>query len=204
MYMSIEKLRKVVEAMEDSFKNEVWTSINGYEDIYEVSDHGRIRSVDRYDAAGHRRKGRMMAQSYDSYGYKTLKLSKDGKVTTFKVHRLVALNFIDNDDPEKKTTVNHINEVKDDNRVENLEWMCPKENSRYGNAQIRSGQGRRKPVKGTHLETGEIIRFDSATEAGKHGFGRANITSCCTGNLEHHKGYRWEYITEFINWEMDY
>lgn len=171
--------------------NENWIGIKGYEGIYEVSSVGNVRSLDRFDASGHRRKGRMLKLMNDAYGYKVVKLSKNGIAKAFKVHRLVAQAFIPNE--EDKYTVNHINEIKHDNRVENLEWLCAKENSRYGTAQIRSGINRRKPVKGTHLETGEVIRFDSASSANRHGFTGSNITSCCRGRLKHHKGYEWEY-----------
>lgn len=68
----------------------------------------------------------------DRYGYYTIGLrDTNGKKNHFTVHRLVALHFIDNDNPKEKTTVNHINNIKTDNRVENLEWMSQADNNRY-------------------------------------------------------------------------
>lgn len=68
----------------------------------------------------------------DRYGYYTIGLrDMNGKKNHFTVHRLVALHFIDNDNPQEKTTVNHINNIKTDNRVENLEWMSQADNNRY-------------------------------------------------------------------------
>lgn len=68
----------------------------------------------------------------DKYGYYTIGLrDTNGKKKFFTIHRLVALHFIDNDNPQEKTTVNHINNIKTDNRVENLEWMSQADNNRY-------------------------------------------------------------------------
>lgn len=174
--------------------NEIWKDVIDYEGIYQVSNQGNVKSLNRIDASGNRRTGIQLKLMYDSDGYHLVKLCKYGIIKTAKVHRIVAGAFISN--PKNLETVNHKNEIKDDNRVENLEWLSAKDNSNYGTSQIRSGMGRRKPVKGTSLKTGEVIRFDSAKSTEKAGFTRSNVTSCCTGNLKHHKGYSWEYDVE--------
>ena len=100
---------------------EEWKYIKGYENLYSVSNYGRIWS--------HRNK-RCLNPILTNKGYLRVHLSKNGKTETFSVHRLVAMAFIDN--PEKKPTVNHINEIKTDNRVENLEWATMAEQNSHG------------------------------------------------------------------------
>lgn len=98
---------------------EIWKDCKGYEGKYQISNLGRIWSVKRQQ---------YMKPQKDTCGYLRIQLyTKNGKLRTEKVHRLVALAFIDN--PDGKPEVNHINHVRDDNRVENLEWVTHKENS---------------------------------------------------------------------------
>ena len=101
---------------------EIWLDISGYEGYYQVSNLGNVKSVER--KVPHERKGfefikeRILKQHINRYAF--VLLSKNRKTTNKTVHRLVAFAFIPN--PENKPQVNHINGIKDDNRVENLEW----------------------------------------------------------------------------------
>ena len=112
---------------------EIWLPIPGYEGYYEASNFGNIRSVERHvpvqkpGCKPHTtfKKSKVLLPAKDKKGYERVGLTKNGK--TAKVHRLVAQTFISN--PFNKPEVNHINGVKDDNRVENLEWVTSKENS---------------------------------------------------------------------------
>lgn len=123
---------------------EIWKPIENYEGLYEVSSYGRVRSVDAPINAGlkyndHRiRKGRVLKQNAKRNGYFTVDLSKDNKVKTISVHRIVATAFLEK--TEGANVVNHKNCNKHDNRVENLEWCTAqynrehaKENGRYHN-----------------------------------------------------------------------
>lgn len=110
---------------------EVWASVKGFEGQYEVSNIGNIRSIDRYvdHYKGGKRlyKGTSKNVRLNRYGYLRCNLKDSGKRYDFSVHRLVALAFIPN--PENKEQVNHINGIKTDNRVENLEWCTSSENN---------------------------------------------------------------------------
>ena len=103
--------------------NEIWKPILGYEERYEVSNLGMIRKIQGRYA------GRILKCFTDSDGYLCISLTKDYKSKSFFVHRLVAMTFIPN--LENKPQVNHINGIKSDNRVENLEWVTASENMQH-------------------------------------------------------------------------
>lgn len=114
---------------------EVWKEVTGYEGYYEVSSLGNIRSVDRVNSIGRQYKGRNIKSRVDKAGYKDVMLSKDGTQKRFKVHRLVALAFIEN--PFNLSQVNHIDEVKDNNNVDNLEWCSDRYNKNHGTLPLK-------------------------------------------------------------------
>ena len=109
--------------MENNIENEEWRDIDGYDGMYQVSDIGRVRSL-KYG------KVRVLKPQKDNGGYLFVNLYRDRKMKHFLVHRLVAQAFIQNDD-ETKTQINHINEVKSENRVSNLEWCSAQYNMTY-------------------------------------------------------------------------
>ena len=104
-------------------EEEIWKPIKDFEGYYEVSNIGRVRSLN-YKRTG---KGKILKNIEDYKGYLEVGLTKNGKRKQFKIHRLVAEAFIPN--PENKPCIDHINTVKSDNRVENLRWVTYKENS---------------------------------------------------------------------------
>lgn len=107
----------------EDMPGEVWKDIEDFPN-YQVSNMGRVKSFCQ------QKEGKILKQNFVRNNYLSVGLYYNGKTKTFRVHRLVALAFIPN--PENKETINHINEVKTDNRVENLEWMTVKENIRWG------------------------------------------------------------------------
>ena len=131
---------------------EEWRDIPGYEGYYQVSNQGRIRSVDRKVIArgGLTRisKGKIIALNY-SRPYPMVCLSKKDIKKTYLVHRLVADTFIPN--PKNEKTVNHKNGIKSDNRVENLEWCSYSDNIKHAFRQL----GRRPTSHWTGVKEGK-------------------------------------------------
>lgn len=116
--------------------NEIWRPVHGFEGMYEVSNAGRVRSLDRYVSqinngtlCKRKVKGIILKHHIDEDGYHRVSFRKDGKDYTFGVHRLVAQAFIPN--PHNKPTVNHKNGDKDKNTDDNLEWATVLEQNHH-------------------------------------------------------------------------
>ena len=105
---------------------EEWRPIKGYEGLYEVSNLGRVKSLERYDTLGRKKKEKILSSKYNKYGYLRVTLYKNGIGKDFFIHRLVAEAFIPN--PENKPQIDHINTIRTDNRDKNLRWVTQKEN----------------------------------------------------------------------------
>lgn len=119
----------------EELKSENWKDIDGYDGMYQVSDLGRVRSKKSGE-------WRVFNPGKNKCGYPHVILFKDDERKDFYVHRLVAQAFIPNDD-ENKTVINHINEVKTDNRAVNLEWCTILYNNTYNGIRRRCRRHRR-------------------------------------------------------------
>lgn len=119
-------------------ENEQWRDIDGYDGMYQVSDLGRVRSHKSGE-------WRVMKGVKDRFGYLKVCLRKDGKQKTVLVHRLVASAFIPNSD-ETKTVINHKNECKDCNKVDNLEYCKQQYNVTYNDLNWRRKNGKRRKI----------------------------------------------------------
>ena len=183
---------------------EIWKDIKGYEGLYQVSNIGRVRSVDRYvNHIGCKviRKGKILRPATDTSGYHGVILSKNNIAKRYKVSRLVASAFIPN--PQNKEQVNHIDGNKLNNNVVNLEWCTASENIEHayknGLLIIPSGSNDKRSIRVNQIDknTGAII----ATYAGLReaeritGIRHGNIWCCCQGRYKHKTagGYKWEY-----------
>jgi hypothetical protein len=122
-------------------------------------------------------------------------LSKNGGMTTYRVHRLVATHFIPN--PLNLPEVNHINEDKLDNRVENLEWCDRNYNVNYGSRNEKHKSKLSIPVVKLSLDGNVISEYPSIIQAGReHHISHSGIGECCRGQRNTLGGYKWKYKSE--------
>ena len=162
---------------------EIWKDIDGYEGTYQISNKGRVKSLCKGSE-------RILKPKIDRYGYMFVCLCHDNVMKYFKLHRLVAQAFIPNLD--NKPQVNHKDENKLNNCVENLEWIRHIDNCNYG---TRNERLSRKILQ--YSKSGEFIReWQSATEVDRLlKINQSNITQCCRGNPNHTTagGFIWKY-----------
>ena len=119
-------------------------------------------------------------------GYLQVKLDNQWR----GLHRVLATTFIPN--PKQLAQVNHINGVKADNRIENLEWVTHQDN--LAHAMLNGLHASPPtPIIGVNIETGERLLFNSQADAGRAGFAQANVWKCLHGERSHVKGYRWTF-----------
>lgn len=181
---------------------EIWKDIKGYEGCYQISSNGRLRSLDRYvnGISGCKRlfRGKLMNLYLDKGGYQINLLAKNGKKKNVKIHRLVANAFIPN--PKHKKQVNHINEVKTDNRVKNLEWATNRENNMHNGKHLRLKKKLRnnpktsKTVYQYDLNGNFIKKWPSTRETSRSGnFDHVGVWACANGINKTHLGYKWSY-----------
>ena len=177
-------------------KNEEWRDVVGYEGLYQVSDQGRVKSLERkvpkWD--GERTvKERILKPAPTKYGYLQLNLYAGGKQKALTVHRLVCEAFHEN--PDNKQEVNHINENKTDNRACNLEWCTRTENCNHGSRNERVAKAQSKPVA-QYAQDGELIKvWPSTMEVGRQtGFSQGYISLAANGKHKQAYGFIWKYI----------
>lgn len=170
---------------------EEWRPIKIFERLYEVSNMGRVRNV---------KKSNILCGHPDKKGYLRVCLHKDGKQKIFKIHRLVAMAFIPN--PSNLPQVNHKDENKANNCVENLEWCNNKYNSNYGTIKERlSALSKKNAVIGTDKD-GNIYQFESIKKAADYVGGKAPCISDCCRKIKGRNmayGYKWKYEDEERN-----
>lgn len=170
-------------------KKEYWKPVVGYEGLYEVSNWGRVKSLPRNGTVKY---ARILKFHTNRQGYLQVGLCKNNKLKIFLVHRLVAEAFLPN--PDNLPEVNHKDENKTNNSVDNLEWCDAKYNHNYGTINERISKKLSKPILQYTLEGQFVREWLSAKQAEREGgFDSANITACCRGERKTHKDFIWKY-----------
>ena len=155
-------------------EDEIWKEIQGFEGLYAVSNKGRVRNL---------KNGKILKNVIDPHGYLRIKL---GRRNVRRIHRLVALAFIPN--PDNLPQINHIDEVKTNNNVENLEWVSASQNVRHSIHQISCR------INQLRLDGQFIRQWDSSMQIEREtGYNQSNILKCCKGKRRYAYGFRWKY-----------
>lgn len=178
---------------------EVWKDIPGYEGLYQASTYGRVKSMEKYRTVN--RFGglqllpeKILIPSPNKKGYLHLSLcNSDGK-STRRVHKLICSTFLPHFNKEH-TQINHKNEDKTDNRVENLEWCTATYNNNYGSRNERASRASSKSIARYDLNGNYIDCYSSAKEIEEvFGFCKEGIRACCRGEYQQMCNYIWQYI----------
>lgn len=194
---------------------EVWKDVAGFEGLYQISSKGRVKSLERLTPGKlgslRRTQEKMMKLQKNIKGYPTVMLHKDGKGHAKLVHRLVAYAFIEN--PLNLPQVNHKDTNKENNNIENLEWITGIDNMRHAFAnkcfrptekqreharqeQMKIAIRRRRPVVMCTKEGEKLRCFESIREAEKAtGINNSKITAVCKCHRKTAGGYIWKYKT---------
>ena len=185
--------------------DEIWKDIKDYEGLYQISNLGNVRSLDRIvnTKTGQRKiKGKIMTPKRsgkickDGSYYLKINLSDiNGSKKSYSIHRLVALHFCNNPDPELFTEVNHIDENKQNNVYSNLEWCDRKINNHHSLITEKLNESKKKAVLQYSLNGEFIMEYSGIREAAR-GVGLKThrwINSCCKGEVKQAGGYVWRY-----------
>ena len=140
---------------------EVWKDIQDYEGIYQISDLGRVKSLIRKSTGTNTNKISYLKIYLSHNGYSRVTLSKNGITKNFLIHRLLAIHFISN--TKNKKCVNHKNGIRNDNSLQNLEWVSYSENSKHGFIENKRKNPNRK------LEESDVFEIKKELINYKHG-----------------------------------
>ena len=161
-------------------------------DNYQVSNFGNVMSLN-YNRS---RKCKLLKPRKDRGGYLQVVFCKNGKMKNFLVHQLVAKAFLQN--PENLPFINHKDEDKTNNSVDNLEYCTREYNNNYGTRNERASKAKTngklsKPVLQFTKNGDFICEYPSIAECGRNGFNEGNIAACCRGERKSADGYIWRY-----------
>jgi len=187
--------------------SEIWKDIIGYENVYQISNLGNVRRLETFmmnkNNIMQKFNAKNLLPNLDTTGYYRISLCKNHIHKKTSVHRLIALHFIPN--PENKPEVNHINGIKTDNRIENLQWNTYSENIKHAydnNLRQSAWKGKTgslnnfsKKVLQFDLQNNFIAEYESITEATI----KTNITTIgrvCSGKVKKNKYFIWRFKDE--------
>lgn len=179
---------------------EIWKDIPQYEGLYQVSNFGRVKSVERYKQNHNSLQlipEKIKAQSVKPNGYQVVNLYKNNKGRNEYVHRLVAMAFIPN--PDNLPQVNHKDEDKANNVVDNLEWCTNTYNQQYGTKLKRQGEtlllnGKTSTlIVKCDLDGNELDCYQSMRQAEReNGLGNGTISAYFRNGYSQCGGYTWK------------
>jgi hypothetical protein len=187
---------------------EEWRDIEGYEGLYQVSNEGRVKSLARVILRSNGRQQhvneKILKYGKDNGGYYQVCIQKDGSKQSCKVHKLVANAFIPN--PNGYNVVHHKDHNRQNNFVENLEWIDEYKHRSMHYNEIKEyitevckkvltcRTDLSKKVEQIDPETMQILRiWGSTRECGRNGYDQSHVASCCRGETKIHKGFIWRY-----------
>lgn len=181
-------------------EEEIWKDIKDFEGLYQISNYGRVKCLPKYIySLGYPqlRKEKISKLQCNKYGYMQTTLYKNHKPKTFTIHRLVAETFLEN--PNNLPCVNHKDEDKTNNYIENLEWCTHKYNDNYGTRGKRISEkhllkGVKKAIIQYDLQGNFIKEWNSLTIACKELHYNINyISLCCNNKRKSYNGYKWKF-----------
>ena len=179
-----------------NFEKEIWKDIPNYEGLYQASNLGRVKSLERF------RKGKngflasvkekILKTLMLNSGYYQVRLYKNSIGKMYLIHRLIWETF--NGQIPEGYELNHLDEIPSNNRLSNLSLVTHKENINYGTRNERSAKKRSKAVLQFDLQGILIKEYSSTKQVERElGFGQGNIVNCCKGKLKQAYGYKWRY-----------
>lgn len=184
-------------------RNEIWKDIEGWEGHYQVSNMGRVRSLDRIGyqcnkegtIVAHKHYGRILKPLTSLNGYLHVGFHWNNVTTFQRIHRLVAMAFVPG--YSEGMEVNHIDENKENNCADNLEWVSRKTNLNISSALECWHRKLRRPIIQMTLDGVFIRRWPSIDKASRElGLHRQCISSVCKGKYKSSGGYRWRFADD--------
>lgn len=188
--------------------DEIWKDIEGYKGLYQISNLGRVKSLTRKVRCRNNKfrivKENILSPILTKKGYLFVNLWKNNLCKRMLIHRLVAIAFIPN--PENKLEVNHIDAIKTNNNLYNLEWNTRPENTLHSyKMKLREEQKKNVAATNKKLKSKKVAQynkvmelikiFPSASEAARYyGYNQSAISECCRGMRSSIYGYIWKYM----------
>lgn len=161
-----------------------WKDIAGYEGLYRIATDGTVMKRD----------GTVLKGNVNSYGYRVVSLTKNRVKKDLKLHRLLAMAFIENPDPKLCNCVNHIDGNKLNNSLDNLEWCTKGRNNKHARFELEIDWSE-KPVAQSTLDGKCVAVWRNASAASEVIGGNAMmISACCKGTSASAYGYKWDYV----------
>lgn len=188
---------------------ERWLPVPGWEGSYEVSDEGRVRSLSRVvvrsDGRQQTIRGQLMRAGLDGKGYPRLVLKRAGVYESWSVHRAVLSAFMARAD-WREWHVNHKDGVRTNNRLDNLEWCTPAENTMHGfkvlgtikapPSHFGAEHPNARPVVGRCIDTGEERRYAAISLTATDGFKPSDVSAAISGDQKSHRSWIWRYADQ--------